>query len=179
MGAVKTNHKRNAQPRWIKRVLKQWDREDQAAEAAEVRRHNRAVKAHKLKRLYPNSIAPERNKITLHIDHVNGFSLKNQNGVVRMKLTRNGPEYFNDRGKLIGGIDLASGKDQTDYTRNDRTQRVGEGRRMTEMERFERDGQACIDGLREGIKQGREHPYLIGIDLASGKDQTGYGGRIE
>ena len=66
MGAVKTNHKRDAHLRTIAKVCRKWDREDQAAEAAEVRRHNRAVKAHKMKRLYPNSIAPERQMKLFH-----------------------------------------------------------------------------------------------------------------
>ena len=54
MGAVKTNHKRTATLRHIKRQVIRWDKQDQAAEAAEVRRHNRAVKARKVKRMYPN-----------------------------------------------------------------------------------------------------------------------------
>ena len=108
MGVVKTNHKRNATLRRVKRQVKQWDREDQAAEAAEVRRHNRAVKAHKMKRLYPNAITPTRGRLSFHVNREGEYYAKNQNGVVRMRLNRNELEYFDDRGKRILKIEAES-----------------------------------------------------------------------
>lgn len=128
MGAVKTNHKRHEQIRRLDKACRQWGREDQAIEAAEVRRHNRAVKAHKMKRLYPNSIAPERlNKI-----------INNALKLMTPTLTQEIGIYNMTDWHALGGL------------------------------------------VKRGDVTVKHHfPWICGIDLASGKDHTGYGGRIE
>jgi hypothetical protein len=117
MGAAKTDHKRHRLIRSLDKACRQWDREDQAKEAAEVRRHNRAAKARKMKRLYPNSIAPERyGKIIKEAQAVFFKWIKAHKGEY-LKMVDD--EIINGTSQIepvgICGIDLASGKDHTSY----------------------------------------------------------------
>ena len=118
MGAVKTDHKRDAHLRTIAKVCRKWDREDQAKEAAEVRRHNRAVKAHKMKRMYPNSIAPERlrKEWLLRIKRIRAASLKHSLAMTKFgAVAGDAAKAFCKFSDMWAGVDLASGKDQTGY----------------------------------------------------------------
>ena len=113
MGAVKRTHRKSVE--WQK-LMTQVEHSGYGPTRAVRNKHN------KLKRLYPNSIAPERPKVKWRISPIVGFITECANG---SKITMNsrGMKIQDSKGIVIFdewhnhkfGIDLASGKDQTGY----------------------------------------------------------------
>lgn len=141
MGAVKTEHKRDAHLRTIVKVCRKWDREDQALEQRSNRERKRRREAHKMKRLYPNSFAPERvqkeysrrlirlkKSVKIGIVGFGEFQETVSKAATAIKklgkamrevdgLSAKGIIFDEWNDYKFGGIDLASGEDQAGFFR--------------------------------------------------------------